>query len=117
VVNIDQRANFHGGKITQSVTGSGSVRCTSMVQKDARIPGSQIPVGPPLSAIERSRCPRCQTLTTLAGIAPGPAGYEFRTFECPKCDRVLRTLAAITSSPSQSEPPDWFDSNLYSPTK
>jgi transposase-like protein len=51
-----------------------------------------LPTGPPLSTIERPRCPHCQTRTILSRIAPGPAGYELRAFECPKCDRVHRTL-------------------------
>jgi hypothetical protein len=52
------------------------------------MPGSHaLPTGPPLSAIERPCCPYCQTSMMLARIAPGPGGYELRTFECPKCDR------------------------------
>ena len=27
----------------------------------------------------------------LARIEPGPAHSDFRTFECPKCEHVLRT--------------------------
>jgi len=34
------------------------------------MPGSHaLPTGPPLSAIERPRCPHCQSRTTLACIA------------------------------------------------
>jgi hypothetical protein len=78
------------------------------------MPGSHaLPTGPLLSAIEHSRCPRCQTRTMLAGIAPGPAGYELRTFECPKCDRVQRTL--VVSDPMSGDVRRWLSGELKSP--
>lgn len=72
-----------------------------------------LPTGPPLSAIERSRYPRCQTRTMLTGSAPGPAGYELRTFECPKCDRVQRTL--VVSDPMSGDARGWLSEELKSP--
>jgi hypothetical protein len=72
-----------------------------------------LPTGPPLSAIERPRCPRCQIRTMLAGIAPGPAGYEFHTFECPKCDRAQRTL--VVSDPMSGDATGWLGGELKSP--
>jgi hypothetical protein len=78
------------------------------------MPGSHtIPTGAPLSAIEGSRCPRCQTRTILAAIAPGPAGYELRIFECPKCDRVQRTL--VVSDPMSGDARGWLIGELKSP--
>ena len=66
------------------------------------MPGSHaLPAGPPLSPIERPRCQHCQTRTILARIAPGPAGYELRTFACPKCDRAQRTL--VVSDPMSGD--------------
>lgn len=53
-----------------------------------------LPTGPPLSAIERPRCKHCQARMMLAGIEPGPSGYDLRTFECAKCDRVQTALVA-----------------------
>jgi hypothetical protein len=72
-----------------------------------------LPTGPPLGTMERLRCPRCQTRTMLAGSAPGPAGYELRTFECPKCDRVQRTL--VVSDPMSGNARGWLRSELKSP--
>lgn len=48
--------------------------------------------GPSLWVIERPRCPKCQTRMSLAGIAPGPSGYDLRTFECGKCEHVLKEV-------------------------
>jgi hypothetical protein len=73
---------------------------------------SKLPTGPPLSAIERPRCD-CQTRMMLARISPGPAGYELRTFECPKCDRVQRTL--VVSDPMSGEMTGWLGRELKSP--
>jgi hypothetical protein len=72
-----------------------------------------LPTGPPLSAIECLRCPHCQTRTNLAGIAPGPAGYELRTFECPRCDRVQRTL--VVSDPMSGDVAGWLGGELKPP--
>jgi len=72
-----------------------------------------LPTGPPLSAIERPRCQHCQTRTMLARIAPGPAGYELRTFECPKCDRFQRTL--VVSDPMSGDVTGWLGGELKSP--
>ena len=47
------------------------------------------PVEPSLIPIERPRCRRCRARMTLARIEPGPASSVLRTFECPKCERVL----------------------------
>lgn len=44
--------------------------------------------GPSLTAIERPGCPKCQTRMSLARIAPGPKGFDIRTFECSKCEHV-----------------------------
>jgi hypothetical protein len=95
VVNIDQRTNFQGEKITSSSVG---VR-----QRVVRAPD---PKGVP-------HMPGFQTRTMLARIAPGPAGYELRTFECPKCDRVQRTL--VVSDPMSGDVTGWLGGELKSP--
>jgi hypothetical protein len=78
------------------------------------MPGAHaLPTGPPLSVIERSRCQHCQTRMILARIAPGPAGYELRTFACPKCDRAQRTL--VVSDPMSGDARGWLRSELKSP--
>jgi hypothetical protein len=47
------------------------------------------PVEPSLIPIERPRCRECEARMIFARIEPGPAGTVLRTFECPKCERVL----------------------------
>jgi hypothetical protein len=66
---------------------------TRLMERVPHMPGFRaLPAGPPLSVIERPRCQHCQIRTILRRIAPGPAGYEFRTFACPKCDGAQRNL-------------------------
>jgi hypothetical protein len=48
--------------------------------------------GPSLSSIECPRCPHCQARMELESIAPEPQGYDLRTFECAKCDRISTRL-------------------------
>jgi hypothetical protein len=45
-----------------------------------------------LISIERPLCPKCQARMMLARIEPGPAGSDLRTFECPKCEHIRKTL-------------------------
>jgi hypothetical protein len=71
-----------------------------------------LPTGPPLSPIERPRCQRCQSRTDLAGIALGPAGYELRTFECPRCEQFQRTL--VVSDPMSGDARGWLRGQLKS---
>jgi hypothetical protein len=47
---------------------------------------------PTLLPIERPRCPKCQGRMMLARIERGAAHAELRTFECPKCAEVHKTL-------------------------
>lgn len=72
-----------------------------------------LPTGPPLSVIERPRCQHCQTRTILRRIALGPAGYELRTFACPECDRVQRTL--VVSDPMSGDARGWLRGELKTP--
>jgi len=66
-----------------------------------------------LSFIERPHCTSCQTRMMLARIAPGPSGYDFRTFECAKCDHVHTTFVA--NDPMKSEAQGWLAGELRSP--
>jgi ribosomal protein S27AE len=49
----------------------------------------------PLIAMQRLRCPKCQTRLMLAHISPGPTGFEQRAFDCAKCDYVEKIVIAI----------------------
>ncbi|HKS18024.1 MAG TPA: response regulator [Bradyrhizobium sp.] len=71
------------------------------------------PAPPPLSPIERPRCPKCQSRTMLARISPGSTGLEIRTFECPKCERVL--TMTVATDPMKSEASGWLASELKPP--
>jgi hypothetical protein len=73
----------------------------------------RIPATFPLSAIERPRCSKCQTLMMLARISPAGEGREERLFECPKCDYAETT---IVEDPLKSKAVGWLDSELKPPT-
>ncbi|MDB5604272.1 MAG: hypothetical protein JWP25_1172 [Bradyrhizobium sp.] len=47
---------------------------------------------PSLLPIDRPSCPKCQGRMMLARIEPGSDGADLLTFECPKCERVYRTV-------------------------
>ena len=66
-----------------------------------------------LLMIERPRCPTCETRMMFASIAPGPSGYDFRTFECAKCDHVHTTL--VVNDPMKSAVQGWLDGELRPP--
>jgi hypothetical protein len=72
------------------------------------------PAAIPLLAIERLRCPKCQTRMMLGRISPGPDGFELRTFDCSKCDHVEQIV--IASDPMKSGAVGWFVGELHPPT-
>jgi tRNA(Ile2) C34 agmatinyltransferase TiaS len=69
--------------------------------------------GPSLWVIERPCCPKCQTRMSLARISPGQSGLEFRTFECTKCEQVLKEM--IVTDPMKSDKAGWAASGLKAP--
>jgi tRNA(Ile2) C34 agmatinyltransferase TiaS len=69
--------------------------------------------GPSLWVIERPRCPKCQTRMSLARIAPCSSGYDLRTFECSKCERVLKEV--IATDPMKSDKAGWLAGQLKAP--
>ena len=50
----------------------------------------------------------------LATIAPGPEGFELRTFECRKCDHSFTNAVAKDSMNTVST--GWFVGELKAPT-
>jgi len=65
-----------------------------------------------LSPVEHPRCPCCENRMALAGIQPGPAGLDYRTFECVKCDH---TETVIADDPMKSAKAGWLQSELKPP--
>jgi len=63
--------------------------------------------GQSLASIERPRCPKCQTRMSLARIAPGPKGFDQRTFECGKCEHIHKEV--IFADPMKSSKTGWLD--------
>ena len=49
----------------------------------------------------------------LAGIMPGPSGYDFRTFECEKCGHADTELVA--RDPMKSGAQKWIAGELRPP--
>jgi hypothetical protein len=69
---------------------------------------------PSLIPIKRPRCRKCQTRMNLARIMPGPKGYDYRTFECTKCDHT--DTIAVCTDPMKSGSAGWMiHSNLNPP--
>ena len=71
------------------------------------------PTEPSLTVIKRPRCRKCQTRMNLARIMPGPKGYDYRTFECTKCDHT--DTIAVCTAPMKSGSAGWVHSNLNPP--
>jgi hypothetical protein len=75
------------------------------------MPQSHARPEPSLLPIERPRCPKCNRRMMLARIQPGPDHSDLRTFECPNCEHVLRT---VVEDPMKSDM-GWQLSELRSP--
>jgi hypothetical protein len=71
------------------------------------------PTEPSLILMKRPSCPKCQTRMSVARIMPGPKGYNYRTFECTKCDHA-NTITVYTD-PMKSGSAGWIHSNLNPP--
>lgn len=56
------------------------------------MPESHTRPEPSLLPIARPRCPKCQGRMLLARIEAGPANSDLRTFECPKCEHVIKKV-------------------------
>ncbi len=76
-----------------------------------RMPESSIRSEPSLLPIERPRCPKCHGRMMLAHIEPGPAHSDLRTFECQKCDHVIR----VTVEDPMTLDKGWRHSGLRAP--
>jgi len=58
------------------------------------------------SRIERPRCPRChEPRMRHSKTEAGPAGFEYRTFDCQKCNRTHTMI--IASDPIDSNVRGW----------
>jgi transposase-like protein len=69
---------------------------------------------PSLTVIEHPHCPNCkQTRMSLARIGPGPKGFDIRTFECSKCDRVH--IISVEKDPMKSAKANWIHGDLNGP--
>jgi hypothetical protein len=66
--------------------------------------------------LRRPPSPKRQTTTTLASMDPGPSGFDFRTFECPKCDYDHQTAAELVDPMKSRETNSWLMGQLRAPT-
>jgi hypothetical protein len=66
--------------------------------------------------VHRPPCPKCQTTTMLARIAPGPSGFDMRTFECPACEHVHQRAVELVDPMQSQETLSWFQGELRAPT-
>jgi hypothetical protein len=68
-----------------------------------------------MSTFHRPPCPKCKTTTMLALIAPGPSGFDIRTFECPACDTVQQQVVELVDPMKSNETAGWL-LGLQAPT-
>jgi hypothetical protein len=66
--------------------------------------------------ISRPPCPKCKTMTMLARITPGSAGFDIRTFECPACNRVHQRVVARVDPMKSTITAGWLQGELRAPT-
>ena len=71
------------------------------------------PAAIPLHALEQLHCQLCHSRMMLVGITPGPAEFEYRTFDCAGCDHVEKI--AVASDPMKSGDVAWFVGELQPP--
>ena len=69
---------------------------------------------PYLIPVVRPRCPKCDGRMMLANIAPGPKGFDLRSFQCKRCDQSYTTT--IARDPMNVVSAGWVASELKAPT-
>jgi hypothetical protein len=72
--------------------------------------------------IQQPRCPNCQSemkltrIETLsARITSGPPNYGIRTFEGPRCPRILRKAVRLEDPMKTKTTTDWLRGQLVRP--
>jgi hypothetical protein len=92
--------------ITATPTGTyGDRECRAPASFEGRIMPENHSLPDHVNAkIQRPLCPRCQSYMMLARIAPARFGFDFRTFECPRCDHVREEMAATAAFGSSFTP-------------
>jgi hypothetical protein len=51
----------------------------------------------------------------LTRISSAVSGFDFRTFECPACDYVHKTLVAVVDPMKSVETSGWLRGQLQAP--
>jgi hypothetical protein len=74
---------------------------------------STAPAAIMLTGIARLRCHNCHTRMTPTAIAPGPTGFEHRTFDCPHCGHIEKIV--IASDPLKAGGIGWLVGELKPP--
>jgi hypothetical protein len=64
--------------------------------------------GPSLISIERPHCPKCDERMLLTRLAPGPSGFDIRTFECVGCYHIH--IVTVEADPMKFDAVLWLAS-------
>jgi hypothetical protein len=90
-----------------------SVFRSRLIQGVHYMPESHSRPEPSILPIERPRCPKCQNRMMLAIINRGPARYDIRTFDCPKCTHTI--TVPVAHDPMKSDKAGWIKGELKAP--
>ena len=76
----------------------------------------------PHRTFQRPTCPHCRSEmmlarieTTSALITSGPPNYDIRTFECPRCSRILRKAVKLEDPMKNDTTMNWLHGQLIPP--
>ena len=117
MVNIDQQADFYGDKITPWSAAEFEMVCAPPPGPTGGASNAKfasITIRASLSSIECPRCPHCQVRIALEQVSAASPGYDLRTFECAKCDRI--SIRLVPHDPMKvGDALRWLGSELKRP--
>jgi hypothetical protein len=69
-----------------------------------------------MSMFHRSRCLKCEAVTTRTRITKGQSGFGIRTLEYPVCDDIHQLVVDLVDPMKSLKTAAWLKSELRAPT-